>query len=60
MITFTHEEKLLLRWLVADAEGRIEMSDRDTMLMKLDRMLKEDGVIFHIERVVPPGLAPSS
>ena len=56
MITFTHEEKLLLRWLVASADGCLDMSDRDTLLMKLDRMLKDDGVIFHIERVVPPGV----
>ena len=56
MITFTHDEKLLLRWLVARADGDLEMSDRDMLLLKLDRALKEDGVIFHIERVVPPGV----
>ena len=58
MITFTHTEKLLLRWLVARAEGDLEMSDRDMLLMKLDRALKEDGVLWHIERVVPPGVVP--
>ncbi len=57
MITFTHEEKLLLRWLVAESESRMDKSDKDTLLMKLDKMLQEDGVTFHIERVVPPGLA---
>ena len=54
MITFTHTEKLLLRWLVARAEGEIEMSDRDMLLLKLDKALKEDGVIWHIGRVCDP------
>ena len=57
MITFTHTEKLLLLRLVARAEGEIEMSDRDMLLLKLDKALKEDGVTWHIERVVPPGVA---
>ena len=56
MITFTHTEKLLLRWLVASADGALDMSDRDMLLMKLDRALKEDGILWHIERVVPPGV----
>ena len=54
MITFTHDEKLLLRWLVAVADGVLDMSDRDMLLMKLDRALKEDGVIWHIGRVCDP------
>ena len=56
MITFTHTEKLLLRRLVASADGVLDMSDRDMLLLKLDKALKEDGILWHIERVVPPGV----
>ena len=40
-ITFTHREKLLLRWLIHT--GQIEEQDKSVMLWKVGQMLKEDG-----------------
>ena len=43
MMTFTHEELLLLKWLVQDAEDKLSKDHRSFLLVKLDKMLAEDG-----------------
>lgn len=44
MITFTHDELLMLRWLVdVHGTGSLEADRRSFILMKLDKMLAEDG-----------------
>ena len=50
MITFTHEELLLLKWLVQDAEDKISKDHRSFLLVKLDKMLAEDGLKFEIAK----------
>jgi hypothetical protein len=52
-IFFTREEKLLLRWLVSNSVS-IYKSEKGTILMKLDKMLEEDGTFFHIEHITHP------
>ena len=42
-MTFTHEELLLLKWLVQDAEDKLSKDHRSFLLVKLDKMLAEDG-----------------
>ena len=49
MIAFTHEELLQLRWLVFDASGTLEPDKRAFLLLKLDKMIADDGqrLIMH-------------
>lgn len=42
-ITFTHEQLLLLRWVVFDAKDKLSPEHRKELLFKLDKMLEGDG-----------------
>lgn len=49
-MTFTHEELLLLRWLVFDAKDKLPKDQRSFLLVKLDKMLADDGLRFEIAK----------
>lgn len=49
-ITFTHEEKLLLRILVYQSPDKLLPDQRSFLMMKLDKMLQEDGERLVITR----------
>ena len=52
MITFTHDENLILRWLVFDAKDKIPADKRAFLLAKIDHALAQDGEMLRIHRGV--------
>lgn len=51
MIFFTREELLKLHWLCNTYGSDLGKDARDMILLKLRRMLDEDGVKFSFEKV---------
>lgn len=43
MITFTHEEKLLLKWSLEQTKSSHDPESYKFLMLKLDKMLADDG-----------------
>jgi len=51
MIVLTHEQKIVLRWLVHAHKDELTAEEYVPLLDKLDRMIADDGVRLVVCRV---------
>jgi len=51
MINLTHEQKIILRWLVHAHKDEMSEEEHVPLLDKLDRMIADDGVRLVVCRV---------
>ena len=51
MIHLTHEQKIILRWLVHAHKDELSQEEYVPLLDKLDRMIADDGIRLVVSRV---------